>query len=517
VNYRERTALELKTALTDTALADNGRQLITTCANGTARVWDAVRGEPLSPWLRMNSMIEKAVWSWDGSRFVTVGYRVAGDQEGAGCLWDSTTFQPVTPVFRFHNCRCMSDNLNAKFSADGKWLAVQSRAETFLFDTRTGAQTNWPMQLKAPVITCAFSPDTNRVALYTGVRDPLSGIVSRGEVRIWDLATGQALTPPLDAGQLGPLATGHVNERDATNYIFYVTGNLGEMYFSPDGRWLVTSGMNTNPTAAQMVAGGSTRVQVWDARTGQARSPVLWPENYWCWFFFTPDSSRLYVFNDRKVVHLWDFAAGQTVSPPWLNLKSQDLYWYSSDGQLLITKRGFTVRLWDAITGEPATPPMADWSGQKENINWLTFGREAMVLLVRGNDWVECWPLPRDPRPWERMAAHVRLLAARRFDTNGAIAALKPSELPPAWALLSTGPRGDLAGYLNRSSQWHERAAKACEREKQWFAAGFHLDQLLNARPKDRTLKVRLAKARREAALEILRTANKTPARGEAP
>ena len=508
LSRRDRARLERETTLTDTALIAAGRRLVTFCANGTARVWDTARGVPLSPWLRMNARDLRGTRNWDGSRLVTLGYRTTGNQEGVGCVWSAETFQPMTPVFRFPNSQCTGQGPEAKFSADGRWLAIQSHAEVHLFDAGTGLQTPWPLPLHAPVITCAFSPDTNRVALYTGFRDPLAGTVSRGEVRLWDLRTGQALTPPLEAGQLGPLANGDLNDRGETNYVWRGTGHLGGLYFSPDGRWLVTCGMSTNLTAAQMWSGGFTRLQIWDARTGQPRSPVLWPGTVSCGLFFTPDSSRLYVLNSRQVVHLWNLVTGEALTPPWLNLKNQDLFWSSADGQLLITLRSCTVRLWDAVTGEPATPLLVDWSGRRAEIKLAMFGLQSQALLVKGEDWVEFWRLPRDPRPLQTLTDQVQLLAARRFDANGGTTLLTAAELRPRWLRLRAEPPGRLADRANRSTKWHERVVEACERDRHWYAAAFHLDQLLRARPDDLTLSVRRAKARNEAAMEVLRPNN---------
>src|SRR5262249_48942415 len=161
-----------------------------------------------------------------------------------------------------------------------------------------------------------------------------------------------------------------------------------------------------------MWSGSFTRVQLWDAQTGQPRSPVLWPETAWCYTFFTPDSARLYVLNSRKVVHLWDLVTGKALVPPVVNLKDQNLHWSSSDGQLPISIRADAVRLWDAVTGEPATPVLVDWCGRRAAVEAAQFVAGTRTLLVRGEDWVEYWPLPSEDQPLESLLTRIQLLAA---------------------------------------------------------------------------------------------------------
>jgi hypothetical protein len=112
----------------------------------------------------------------------------------------------------------------AEFSPDGKWLATASADQTArVWDVRTGQPVTPPLQHKGGVFCARFSADGRR--LVTGSLDKCA--------RIWDARDGRLLAGPLRNRGVVPTAR-----------------------FSPDGRQLLTIAAN-DPA------------RVWDATTGK--------------------------------------------------------------------------------------------------------------------------------------------------------------------------------------------------------------------------------------------------------
>jgi hypothetical protein len=91
----------------------DGRRVVTASADGTARVWHAATGQPVTPPLRHDSRLEHAAFSPDGRRLVTAS------MDETARVWDAATGEPVTPALR-HG----SNLWHAAFSPDGRRLVT---------------------------------------------------------------------------------------------------------------------------------------------------------------------------------------------------------------------------------------------------------------------------------------------------------------------------------------------------------------------------------------------------------
>jgi WD40 repeat protein len=70
----------------------DGRQLLTACFDGTARLWDVATGQPQGEPLRHDDMVNIAVFSPDGRTVAT------GGRDRAARLWDAATGLQIGPT-----------------------------------------------------------------------------------------------------------------------------------------------------------------------------------------------------------------------------------------------------------------------------------------------------------------------------------------------------------------------------------------------------------------------------------
>lgn len=82
------------------AFSPNGRRVLTACTNGTARVWDASTGTPVTPPLVHPVEISQAFFSRDGRLVVCVYGATFMGRGGEARLWDAATGELVVPALR---------------------------------------------------------------------------------------------------------------------------------------------------------------------------------------------------------------------------------------------------------------------------------------------------------------------------------------------------------------------------------------------------------------------------------
>jgi WD40 repeat protein len=179
----------------DVAFSPDGKFLATADADGTARLWNPATGRPLGRPLPAgagrNRSVNAVAFSPDGKLLATAESDVRGG--GTVRLWNLVTGRPVGSALP-------ADWM--AFSPDGKFLvtAVAGGSTVRLWDLATGRPVGNPLpadtssvhdlEFNAISVNVAeFSPDGKLLATFGG-----------GTVRLWNLATGQAVGSPLPAG-----------------------------------------------------------------------------------------------------------------------------------------------------------------------------------------------------------------------------------------------------------------------------------------------------------------------------
>ncbi len=187
------------------------------------------------------------------------------------------------------------------------------------------------------------------------------------------------------------------------------------MAFSPDGRWLVSSGNVASLWDAvtgkklrelprhgwvesvafspngKHIATASDAVRLWDAATGSELLKLKCPKTEYLAIVFTPDGTRLASAADDQTVRLWNVATGDELRTFRGHAGSVTCLAISPDGRWLASGGADRViRIWNLAGGEP--PILL--TGHTDAINRLAFNHDGSRLASASKDWtVKTWDL----------------------------------------------------------------------------------------------------------------------------
>ncbi|HYG35763.1 MAG TPA: hypothetical protein VEC99_13315, partial [Clostridia bacterium] len=151
-------------------------------------------------------------------------------------------------------------------------------------------------------------------------------------------------------------------------------------------------------------------------------------------------------------------------------------------------------RVWNAETGDPLTPPLANL-GPYDRVRFLEDGVHLLATGRSGQGLI--WKLRVDSRPAEDLILLSQLLSGQLKPPSP----VGPNNASPSllqlWNQLRARYPSDFTVSIAEVTAWHESLAEQSERQKEWFAAAFHLEQLTQLRPTDLDLKARLDQARK--------------------
>jgi WD40 repeat protein len=199
-----------------------------------------------------------------------------------------------------------------------------------------------------------FSPDGHCVV--TASRD--------GTARVWDVATGVAVTPPLRHKDIVWHAAFSADGRfvvtasnDKTAHVWDTmtgasvagplthTATVKHACFSPDGKYVATA--SSDQTA-----------QIWEISTGKPHGPPLLHKAMLTHVAYNRAGTRIVTTAKDGIARVWDAATGMAVTP---ELEHKGVVFYavfSDDGERVLTASYPVAQLWDATTGKKIGEPM---------------------------------------------------------------------------------------------------------------------------------------------------------------
>jgi dipeptidyl aminopeptidase/acylaminoacyl peptidase len=198
---------------------------------GTAQVWDAETGKPLTEPLKHTSGVWSAQFSPDGKRIVTAS------RDRTARVWDAQTGQLLTEPMKHGACVN-----SAQFSPDGKQIVTGSEDKTArMWDAQTGRPLTDPLKHGGGVRSAQFSPDGKRIV--TASQD--------GTARVWDIAPSGTgfpdwlleLAEAVAGGRLNPQGVLEATGQDPASVIGRIRQQLAQAPTNDDwvvwGRWFL--------------------------------------------------------------------------------------------------------------------------------------------------------------------------------------------------------------------------------------------------------------------------------------
>jgi WD40 repeat protein len=285
--------------VTDVAYCPDGQRIATASLDDTIKLWSAKGGHAVEAFRPAGGTLIRLVFSPDG-RHMAGG---CGHRPGEAVVLDAATAKEIR-LLKGHEKQIAA----LAYAPDGKCLASFSMDHTVrVWDLATGqALHTLPLGGKAPdgidARALAYSPDGKRLA----------AAASSATVRVWDAGTGQVLLDLHDSA--------------------------ASVAFSPDAR--------------QLALAGRSGLKVCDAATGKEAYTV---KGEFDLVLFSPDGSRLIALSDKGVKFL-DAATGKEIMAlRHRNGQRRDLAAVSPDGRrLALVDDRNVIRLWDTASGEEA-------------------------------------------------------------------------------------------------------------------------------------------------------------------
>jgi eukaryotic-like serine/threonine-protein kinase len=421
----QRTFNEHRLGVTTLAFSSDGGRLASGGFDSRVHITDPTTGTVLHT-LRHPAMVNAVAFHPDGRCLASTG-------EGTTVrLWDAATGREVLNL-RGHVARCTG----VAFSPDGHRMASASMDKTIRIWDATPLRGDEGQELFTfehpdEVWQVAVSPDGQRVA-STG----------RVALKVWDPQTRRAtaefrghpltsfsLTWHPDGGRIA--SAGH----DGTVFTVKVfdAGTGEEVYglpptpetfaaaFSPDGRYLLTAGMNR-------------AVQVWEAATGAAVGTLGAHPREVRGLTFSRDGKYLASTSGDGTVKLWD-ATHLAELEPWdlgrvdempdralrkfqTPVPGQSLtVAFSPDGKRLVTGgEGHTVKVWDVPTGNDLQT-LRGHTGFVYTVAFSPDGEGRWIASAGEDSTVKVWD-SRTGRLVRSFRGHTALVMSLAFGPDG--------------------------------------------------------------------------------------------------
>lgn len=278
------------------AFSPNGKWLVTTSADGTAKVWDAETWQESRAFQGHSGAVNAVAFRADGQSVATAGVGRSVR------IWNPETGRELRRLTGYEG-----ELLSAAFSPDGKHLATGDwTGRTVVWDFETGSSRTLGTDPRH-VHSVAFTPDGRWLA---------SGSCN-GIVKIRDVKAGTEIR----------IFAGHGRE-------------VASVAISPDGKRMALAGWE------------NSAVTLWDLETGDKIRDFTGHTKAARAVTFSPDGQLVAATGEDGTTLVWDARTGTEILHFWGHAGQVACLAFSPDGKILATgSTDQSVKLWDVERG----------------------------------------------------------------------------------------------------------------------------------------------------------------------
>ena len=242
------------------------------------------------------------------------------------------------------------DVAGAAYSVDGKHILTWSEDGTArIWEAATGKAISEPLRHQGAVLSAALSPGGRFVV--TASVDNMA--------RIWDLSAKDPAANPV-------VLRGHES-------------GVNAVAISPDNRWLVTASADKTARIWDLSAKDpAANPVVLRGHEGSVNAVAISPDNHW-----------LVTASNDKTARLWDLSAKDPAANPVVlrgHESGVNAVAISPDNRWLVTaSNDKTARLWDLSAKDPAANPVV-LRGHEGSVNAVAISPDNRWLVTASND-----------------------------------------------------------------------------------------------------------------------------------
>jgi len=354
----------------DMAISPDGKYLVTSSRDKTARLWDFATGETIRIFSEHTDIVSGIAFSSDGK------YVVTGSYDHTARLWDVATGQTL---------QVFTGQIAIEFiaiSPDGRNIVTTSHGEVRVWDVATGKTVYVFIEdAKHMFLGVDYSPDGKYILVASDDKD--------NEVRLWDAVTWEQVRvfnygTPIGVQAVAFSPNGKTIATGEDNIVVLwdvVTGQsisklsgfrdfINDIKFSPDGKFLLAGGGDTTPRLWDVATGKTIRVFGGITQVVQAVA-------------FSPDGKFVITTGNDRLVEAWSLQSSPGGMVFTGHSKAVRKASFSPDGKLVVTASDdFTARIWDSASGQTLITLIGHTAGVTDAV----FSPDGKMVLTASSD-----------------------------------------------------------------------------------------------------------------------------------